>query len=122
MAVTSIFLSSFSKAIQFKSPAIKLLPKRLSLGPTIIVLSPLLIFVTYNGKGDEIFVLDMGEPIKILELANIMIELTHSKTNIVYRELPKDDPTRRRPDITLAKERLGWTPNISLRDGLMKML
>ncbi len=45
-------------------------------------------------------------------------ELTESKSPIVYAELPVDDPKQRRPDISLAQELLGWSPEVSLRDGL----
>jgi UDP-glucuronate decarboxylase len=56
----------------------------------------------------------------ILELAERVIELTGSKSKIVHRPLPADDPKQRRPDITLAKERLGWEPRVPLREGLAK--
>jgi UDP-glucuronate decarboxylase len=55
----------------------------------------------------------------ILELATMVKELTGSKSEIVFRPLPQDDPVRRRPDITLAKEKLGWEPTVPLREGLV---
>lgn len=59
----------------------------------------------------------------ILELAKKILEMIpESKSKIVYKDLPKDDPTRRRPDITLAKEKLGWEPKISLEQGLEKTI
>lgn len=63
---------------------------------------------------------NLGNPSEftILELANKIIELTGSKSKIVYRELPQDDPTRRRPDISIAKDNLGWEPKVSVDDGL----
>jgi UDP-glucuronate decarboxylase len=54
----------------------------------------------------------------ILELAAKITELTHSKSKIVYRDLPCDDPTQRKPDISLAKEQLGWEPKTNLDEGL----
>jgi UDP-glucuronate decarboxylase len=58
----------------------------------------------------------------ILELAKQVIELTGSRSKIVHKELPMDDPTRRRPDITLAKKHLGWSPTTPLRVGLEKTI
>jgi UDP-glucuronate decarboxylase len=58
----------------------------------------------------------------ILELAKLVVELTGSRSKIVHKDLPVDDPTRRRPDITLAKTNLGWEPNTSLRHGLEKTI
>jgi UDP-glucuronate decarboxylase len=52
------------------------------------------------------------------ELAEKVIELTGSKSKLTYLPLPQDDPKQRRPDITLAKSRLGWEPNVHLTDGL----
>lgn len=58
----------------------------------------------------------------ILELAKQVIALTNSRSSIVHKPLPGDDPTRRRPDISLAKEALGWTPKTDLQDGLKKTI
>lgn len=58
------------------------------------------------------------EEYSIKEIAHIIISLTNSKSPIIYKELPSDDPKRRKPDITLAKELLGWTPKIGIKDGL----
>ena len=58
----------------------------------------------------------------IRELAHIIIKKLGGKGNIVYKPLPKDDPTQRRPDITLAKEKLGWEPKIALDEGLDKTI
>jgi dTDP-glucose 4,6-dehydratase len=52
------------------------------------------------------------------ELADIVLDVTRSSSELVYEPLPVDDPTQRQPDITLARERLGWEPTISLRQGL----
>jgi UDP-glucuronate decarboxylase len=54
----------------------------------------------------------------ILELAQLAIEATGSSSEIVFEPLPVDDPTQRQPDITLARERLGWEPRIGIREGL----
>lgn len=64
--------------------------------------------------------INLGNPdeFTILELAEKVLELTGSKSTIEMRPLPQDDPTRRQPDITLAKNRLGWSPRVPLHDGL----
>ena len=58
----------------------------------------------------------------MLELAEKVINHTNSESKIVYRNLPKDDPTQRKPDISLAKEKLGWEPKINLDEGLEKSI
>jgi hypothetical protein len=58
----------------------------------------------------------------ILELAKLVKELTNSSSEIVFEELPKDDPPRRKPDITKAKKLLNWEPKIELGEGLSKMI
>lgn len=58
----------------------------------------------------------------ILELAKMIIGLTGSKSRIIFRPLPHDDPTQRRPDISLAREKLGWEPSVGLEDGLRKTI
>ncbi|HOA19589.1 MAG TPA: SDR family oxidoreductase [Sedimentibacter sp.] len=58
----------------------------------------------------------------ILELAEAIIRLTSSKSKIVFQKLPKDDPMRRKPDISLARESLKWEPKVSLNDGLTKTI
>ena len=65
---------------------------------------------------------NLGNPdeFTMLELAQTIISLTGSKSRIVYRPLPEDDPKMRRPDITLAKEKLNWEPRVSLEEGLEK--
>ena len=69
---------------------------------------------------DEPGPINLGNPgeFTISELANLIIKLTKSCSKIVYRDLPVDDPTKRRPDITLAIEKLSWSPKISLEEGL----
>ncbi len=63
---------------------------------------------------------NIGNPneFTMLELAEQVVEVTGSSSDIVYEDLPEDDPTQRRPDISLAAERLGWKPTIELREGL----
>ena len=56
----------------------------------------------------------------VLELAELVIEMTDSNSDIVFEPLPTDDPVRRRPDITLAGQVLGWRPTVSLREGLAR--
>jgi len=56
------------------------------------------------------------------ELADLVLDLTGSKSELVYRELPSDDPTRRCPDIGRAETQLGWSPAIPLREGLTKTI
>lgn len=69
-------------------------------------------------------VVNIGNPVEwtILDLAHMIIELTGSKSELSYQPMPPDDPTRRVPDITKAREKLGWEPKVELKDGLMKML
>jgi len=62
------------------------------------------------------------EEISILELAEAVIRVTQSKSQIVFEPLPVDDPRRRQPDIQMARENLGWRPSISLEQGLVKTL
>jgi dTDP-glucose 4,6-dehydratase len=65
---------------------------------------------------------NIGNPdeFTIAELADLVIELTGSRSAIVREPLPVDDPVRRRPDITLARTQLGWEPRVPLRDGLAR--
>ncbi len=67
--------------------------------------------------------MNIGNPNEytILELAEMVKEVTGSKSEVVFEPLPVDDPTRRRPDITLATRELGWRPEIDLRTGLTRM-
>jgi dTDP-glucose 4,6-dehydratase len=65
---------------------------------------------------------NIGNPdeFTLLELAKAVIEVTGSRSEIVYEALPTDDPKVRQPDITLAREVLGWEPQVSLREGLRR--
>ena len=58
----------------------------------------------------------------IIELANIIIKLTNSKSKIINKGLPIDDPIRRKPDISKAKKELNWEPSIDLKDGLQETI
>jgi UDP-glucuronate decarboxylase len=67
---------------------------------------------------------NLGNPneMTIAALATKIIEMTGSRSKIVKRPLPKDDPTRRRPDISLAKSELAWEPQVNLEAGLKKTI
>jgi len=73
---------------------------------------------------DEAMPVNIGNPseISILDFAREIIDLTGSKSKIVFKDLPKDDPKVRQPDITRAREILGWEPQVARRDGLAKTL
>ena len=78
-------------------------------------------FVRLMDTSDDITgPVNMGNPneFTIKELAEKVIDLTGSKSKLIYEPLPTDDPTQRKPDITLAKETLGWEPKIELEEGL----
>ena len=78
-----------------------------------------------NTSDDVTGPVNIGNPTEfsMLQLANMVIELTKSKSKIVFRPLPSDDPKQRRPDISLAKRVLdGWEPQIQLKEGLMKTI
>jgi len=68
--------------------------------------------------------INLGNPKEytILELAKKIIKLTGSKSEIIYKDLPEDDPIRRKPDISLAKDLLDWNPMINLEEGLKKTI
>jgi len=67
---------------------------------------------------------NIGNPreFTLLELAEAVIEVTGTNSEIVYEALPTDDPKVRQPDITLAREILGWEPQVELREGLEKTI
>jgi UDP-glucuronate decarboxylase len=67
---------------------------------------------------------NIGNPreFTILELAEKIISLTNSKSKIIYKPLPEDDPIQRQPNIDLAKKELGWEPKIQLDEGLEKTI
>lgn len=65
--------------------------------------------------------INLGNPgeFTIRELADLVLELTGSRSRLVFQPLPPDDPAQRRPDITRAREQLGWVPTVPLREGLL---
>jgi len=67
---------------------------------------------------------NMGNPeeFTIRQLAETVIRMTGSRSRIIYRPLPQDDPVQRRPDIALAREKLGWEPRTPLSEGLEKTI
>ena len=71
---------------------------------------------------DVVGPVNIGNPTEftVLELADLVREVTGSSSEIVYEALPVDDPTQRRPDITLARTGLGWEPTVDLREGLAR--
>lgn len=73
-----------------------------------------------NGPDDFTGPVNLGNPgeFTILELAEMIIRLTGSKSRIIFSPLPQDDPIQRQPDISLAKDRLGWEPKLNLEEGL----
>ncbi|MCD8030328.1 MAG: SDR family oxidoreductase [Bacteroides sp.] len=75
-------------------------------------------------EDDFIGPVNIGNPneFSILQLAEKVIELTHSKSRIVFKTLPHDDPKQRQPDITRAKEKLRWSPTVELEEGLIRMI
>jgi len=68
--------------------------------------------------------MNIGNPneFTVKELAELVVELTGSSSNIVYLPLPGDDPKQRRPDISRARKHLDWEPQVQLRDGLTKTI
>jgi len=75
-------------------------------------------------ESNEIGPANIGNPgeFTIRELAEQVIALTDSGSTLTFEPLPSDDPTRRKPDITLAKERLGWEPTVNLSEGLSRTI
>jgi dTDP-glucose 4,6-dehydratase len=75
-------------------------------------------------KSSEGRTVNIGNPheMSVIEIARIIVEISSSETELVYEELPEDDPKRRCPDIRRAKETLGWEPRIGAREGLSKTI
>ncbi|MBI4897695.1 MAG: SDR family oxidoreductase [Actinobacteria bacterium] len=80
-----------------------------------------IIALAESGYSDPV---NIGNPteLSLLEMAQTVIEITESRSEIVFEPLPIDDPKVRQPDITLAGQVLGWTPQVDLREGLKKTL
>ena len=68
--------------------------------------------------------INLGNPgeFTMIELAETILELTNSSSELIFKPLPEDDPKQRRPDITLAKRHLNWEPQVELREGLVKTI
>ena len=77
-----------------------------------------------SGPDDFVGPVNLGNPgeFTILELAQLVLELTGSRSKLVFKPLPADDPAQRQPDIGLARKRLGWEPKVPLREGLIKTI
>ena len=77
-----------------------------------------------SGPDDFVGPVNLGNPgeFTIRELAEIVLELTGSRSKLVFMPLPADDPTQRQPDIALARKRLNWEPKVPLREGLIKTI
>ena len=82
-------------------------------------------FIKLMATDDE-FVgpVNLGNPreFTILQLAELVIQMTRSRSQIIYKDLPSDDPMQRKPEIALAREKLGWQPTIALEQGLEKTI
>jgi UDP-glucuronate decarboxylase len=76
------------------------------------------------GQDEFVGPVNLGNPgeFTIKELADLVVAMTGSTSKLVYRPLPADDPAQRKPDITLAREKLGWEPRVALRDGLARTI
>ena len=77
---------------------------------------------TREGLGGEVFNLGKPEEVSVLELVDTIASLTGTRPEVVYLPLPEDDPARRRPDIAKARDRLGWSPTVPLREGLRRTI
>ncbi|MED5274790.1 MAG: UDP-glucuronic acid decarboxylase family protein [Pseudomonadota bacterium] len=77
-----------------------------------------------DSSRENIGPINLGNPteLKIIDLAKKIIELTDSKSKIINKDLPLDDPIRRKPDISEAKKILDWTPNVEIDDGLKETI
>mgnify|MGYP003989816409 CR=1 FL=1 len=73
---------------------------------------------------DTLTPINLGNPreINMLELALVITDLTNSGSEIVFKELPQDDPLQRKPDISKAIRELGWEPKVLLNEGLEKTI
>jgi len=80
-----------------------------------------MIALSESGEHDPV---NVGNPdeFTLLELAEAVIAVTGSRSEIVHEALPTDDPQQRRPDITRAKDLLKWEPTVSLREGLQRTI
>lgn len=82
-------------------------------------------FVRLMNAADEVQgPVNLGNPgeFTMLELAELVIEMTNSSSRLIHKPLPQDDPKQRRPDISRASEQLGWEPKVPLKEGLVKTI
>ena len=80
------------------------------------------IIALMNSNFNEVFNIGNPNEITVKQLATEIIKLTNSNSKIIYKNLPKDDPKQRQPDISKAKEKLDWKPEIDLETGLKKTI
>jgi len=82
------------------------------------------IFSMMNANSGFTGPVNLGNPVEstVLELAKLVIELTDSKSKTIFKDLPQDDPEKRKPDISLAKDKLDWQPSIGLEEGLLRTI
>ena len=80
--------------------------------------------ISMMDQNDIVGPINMGNPAEysIKDLARMIKELSGSSSEIVFMPLPQDDPVRRRPDITLAKEKLGWEPKVPIHEGMVRAI
>ena len=84
----------------------------------------LILLMNSETTEDTLSPINLGNPTELtmLELASIIIDMTDSKSEIIFKELPKDDPVQRKPDISKARRVLGWEPKVVLKEGLKKTI
>jgi nucleoside-diphosphate-sugar epimerase len=76
----------------------------------------------FLGKSGDVYNIGNPEEISVIELAHIIKQLTNSSSEITFHPLPKDDPKKRKPNITKAKTELGFEPKIPLEEGLKRTI
>jgi UDP-glucuronate decarboxylase len=79
---------------------------------------------TMNTGPDFTGPINIGNPVEftMIELAELVLKLTGSKSKLIFKQLPQDDPKQRKPNITLAQSKLNWTPKVSLEEGLTETI
>jgi UDP-glucuronate decarboxylase len=77
---------------------------------------------TMNTGPDFTGPVNIGNPVEftMIELAELVLRLTGSKSKLIFKDLPQDDPKQRKPDIQVATNKLDWAPKVSLNDGLLE--
>jgi len=80
--------------------------------------------LSFMDQTQSIGPINIGNPVEftIRDLAETVIELTGTKSKLIFKDLPADDPKQRQPDITLAKKHLAWEPKTELREGLVQTI